>query len=125
MLPCIHMRVPCPGARRALPTAATPAFSPSLRPARDASVLVPDLAASSPPPPLPGRVPVGPHRRGRSVGKVIPDLRTRVREGEVMDAPGLAPAEHRAALVALSRVNLVSRTAGRITGELARLELKA
>lgn len=49
---------------------------------------------------------------------MIPDLTARVREPEIMDDPSLERSEHREALVALSRVNRVSRTAVRITREL-------
>jgi 2-polyprenyl-3-methyl-5-hydroxy-6-metoxy-1,4-benzoquinol methylase len=51
----------------------------------------------------------------------MPDLRTRVREAEVMDDPTLDRREHERALVALSRVNRVSGTAGRVTRVLSRI----
>jgi 2-polyprenyl-3-methyl-5-hydroxy-6-metoxy-1,4-benzoquinol methylase len=41
---------------------------------------------------------------------LIPDLRPRRREAELMDQPGLDIREHRHALAALGRANLVSRT---------------
>lgn len=52
---------------------------------------------------------------------MIPDLSARVREPEVMDDPSLEPDDHREALVALSRVNRVSRTAARVTREIQRM----
>jgi 2-polyprenyl-3-methyl-5-hydroxy-6-metoxy-1,4-benzoquinol methylase len=41
----------------------------------------------------------------------MPDLRARQRAGELMDQPDLDPGEHRLALAALGRANLMSRTA--------------
>jgi 2-polyprenyl-3-methyl-5-hydroxy-6-metoxy-1,4-benzoquinol methylase len=52
---------------------------------------------------------------------MLPDLRDRHREPELMDGPDLDPALHVQALRALARVNRVSGVAGRVWGEVLQL----
>ena len=49
-------------------------------------------------------------------------LRVRRREPEIMDQPGIDPAEHERALAALARINLLSNTASVLFKELARFQ---
>src|SRR5439155_5152985 len=52
---------------------------------------------------------------------VLAALDRRDRVPELMDRPGLDPAEHRAALAALARINRLSRSAGVLWPPIARL----
>lgn len=55
---------------------------------------------------------------------IIPDMGGRLREPELMDAPGLDSAQHVQALRALARVNRVSGVAARVWQDVLRLSLE-
>jgi 2-polyprenyl-3-methyl-5-hydroxy-6-metoxy-1,4-benzoquinol methylase len=52
---------------------------------------------------------------------ILPELGDRHREPELMDAPGLDPAQHVQALTALARVNRLAGVAGRVWQDVRRL----